>query len=104
MKVKCIKCDRQVWSVSRNRQLVEYRNTRSRKSTDSQEDYQFDSNWKKEKESLNKEMYVRCQSCNYKFDLKDYKGDDGVSEVKITNKGIYFIHNRFEKFFGGDDE
>jgi|TARA_Y100000310_G_C20697183_1_gene826525 hypothetical protein len=103
MKPKCIKCDRSVWSVSRTRTLIEYR-ILSDTGRDTGVDYKFDSTWKKEKDTTTKKLFVRCNSCNYVFDKKDYPGHEGISEVLIKKDGVIFVHNKFIKFFGEDDE
>jgi ribosomal protein L44E len=96
--MKCPNCDREDFiSVQRVRTLVEFRNVNTKRSgVGSSAPYK--GNWKKEKETLDKKLNLRCNACEYVITAKDI---DGIGEIKIDkNKGVSFVSDFFDTIFG----
>ena len=85
-KLVCIKCDRNTWSVSRDRRVIEFRTIDTKLS--STQRYEYTSNWRKEKDTQLKKQFIRCQSCSYELELSDYPT---IDEIKIDTKGILVV-------------
>ena len=92
-KLICVKCDRSTWSVSRDRRVIEFR-TISNKHSSGKVSYEFNSGWRKEKDSQTKKQFLRCQSCSYELELKDYPS---IEEVKFDTNGVIIVSKH--KFF-----
>ena len=100
--MKCPNCDREDFlSVQRVRTLIEFRNVKT-KGAGIGKPALYNGNWKKEKDTLDKGLELRCNSCESVITTEQMKG---VGEMKIDkNKGVSFISNFFEMMTDGDDD
>jgi len=43
-----------------------------------------------------------CSACEKAIDLKKDK-IEGIGDIEISNKGVMFVGNRFDEFFGDEE-
>ena len=91
--IKCPKCNRDVWAVYRKKTIIEYRIINTKSGVGGLRGYK--GNWKTEETKKSKVLGLRCMACSYETDGKDIEGYSGI---EITNKGVIYITDFWDKY------
>tara|TARA_Y100000310_G_scaffold263767_1_gene274175 strand:+ start:123 stop:455 length:333 start_codon:yes stop_codon:yes gene_type:complete len=98
--ITCPHCGRYDFlSVYREITRIEFRNINTEFGVDRTGNKPYTGNWKKERNVSSTNMILRCNACEKPIDLKKDK-IEGIGEIKISSKGVMFVGNQFDKFFG----